>query len=93
MPHTTGGRKFAWQPFLSVFIAIGSRRRLVQQAVAQIPWGHTVRLMEWVKEEKQREWDIRQNLSMTTEERLIAARHDQRPFPSPLGNQFIFANH
>lgn len=30
----------------------------VQQAVAQIPWGHTVRLMELVKEAKQREWYI-----------------------------------
>jgi len=27
----------------------------VQQAVAQIPWGHTVRLMELVKDAKQRE--------------------------------------
>jgi predicted nuclease of restriction endonuclease-like (RecB) superfamily len=30
----------------------------VQQAVAQIPWGHTVRLMELVKDAKQREWYI-----------------------------------
>lgn len=32
----------------------------VQQVVAQLPWGHQVRILDTVKDAKQREWYIRQ---------------------------------
>jgi len=34
--------------------------QFVQQVVAQIPWGHNVRIMEYVKAPQEREWYIRQ---------------------------------
>jgi predicted nuclease of restriction endonuclease-like (RecB) superfamily len=33
---------------------------IVQQLVAQIPWGHNVRLLDYVKVPEQREWYVRQ---------------------------------
>jgi len=44
--------------YMRQFVLLFPDFEFVQQAVAQIPWGHTVRLMELVKEEKQREWYI-----------------------------------
>jgi predicted nuclease of restriction endonuclease-like (RecB) superfamily len=35
-------------------------REFVQQVVAQLPWGHNVRLLDAVKEPKAREWYLRQ---------------------------------
>jgi predicted nuclease of restriction endonuclease-like (RecB) superfamily len=35
---------------------------LVQQAVAQIPWGHNVRILDYVKESDAREWYVRATL-------------------------------
>jgi predicted nuclease of restriction endonuclease-like (RecB) superfamily len=32
----------------------------VQQVLAQLPWGHQVRILDSVKDAKQREWYIRQ---------------------------------
>jgi predicted nuclease of restriction endonuclease-like (RecB) superfamily len=34
--------------------------QFVQQVVAQLPWGHNVRILEMVKDGRQREWYIRQ---------------------------------
>jgi predicted nuclease of restriction endonuclease-like (RecB) superfamily len=36
--------------------------QFVQQAVAQIPWGHNVRILDYVKEFAEREWYIRQTV-------------------------------
>jgi predicted nuclease of restriction endonuclease-like (RecB) superfamily len=35
-------------------------REFVQQVVAQLPWGHQVRILDSVKDHKEREWYIRQ---------------------------------
>ncbi len=35
---------------------------IVQQLVAQIPWGHNVRILDYVKNPQQREWYISQTL-------------------------------
>lgn len=35
----------------------------VQQVVAQIPWGHSVRILDYVKDPIQREWYIRQTIT------------------------------
>jgi predicted nuclease of restriction endonuclease-like (RecB) superfamily len=35
----------------------------VQQAVAQIPWGHNVRILDYVKSATEREWYIRQTIT------------------------------
>jgi predicted nuclease of restriction endonuclease-like (RecB) superfamily len=34
----------------------------VQQLVAQIPWGHNVRILDYVKDTKEREWYMRQTI-------------------------------
>ena len=34
----------------------------VQQVVAQIPWGHNVRILDYVKDPSEREWYIRQTI-------------------------------
>jgi predicted nuclease of restriction endonuclease-like (RecB) superfamily len=44
--------------YMRKFASLYPDFEFVQQAVAQIPWGHTVRLMELVKDAKQREWYI-----------------------------------
>jgi predicted nuclease of restriction endonuclease-like (RecB) superfamily len=44
--------------YMRKFASLYPDFEFVQQAVAQIPWGHTVRLMELVKNAKQREWYI-----------------------------------
>lgn len=36
--------------------------RFVQQAVAQIPWGHNVRILDYVKDPREREWYIRKTI-------------------------------
>ena len=36
--------------------------QLVQQVVAQIPWGHNVRILDYVKSPTEREWYIRQTI-------------------------------
>jgi predicted nuclease of restriction endonuclease-like (RecB) superfamily len=36
--------------------------QFVQQAVAQIPWGHNVRILDYVKDSVEREWYIRQTV-------------------------------
>lgn len=36
--------------------------RFVQQAVAQIPWGHNVRILDYVKVPREREWYIRKTI-------------------------------
>ena len=36
--------------------------QFVQQAVAQIPWGHNVRILDYVKDPREREWYIRKTI-------------------------------
>ena len=36
--------------------------QIVQQLVAQIPWGHNVRLLDYLKDPAEREWYIRQTI-------------------------------
>ena len=40
--------------------AYPDQEEFVQQVVAQLPWGHQVRILDTVKDAKQREWYIRQ---------------------------------
>jgi predicted nuclease of restriction endonuclease-like (RecB) superfamily len=37
--------------------------KFVQQVVAQIPWGHSVRILDYVKDPIRREWYIRQTIT------------------------------
>ena len=37
-------------------------KQFVQQVVAQIPWGHNVRILDYVKHSTEREWYIRQTI-------------------------------
>jgi len=37
-----------------------SEEEFVQQVVAQLPWGHQVRILDAVKDSSQREWYVRQ---------------------------------
>lgn len=37
-------------------------QQFVQQSVAQIPWGHNVRILDYVKDPIEREWYIRQTI-------------------------------
>jgi predicted nuclease of restriction endonuclease-like (RecB) superfamily len=39
-----------------------SDAEFVQQAVAQIPWGHNVRILDHLKNNVEREWYIRQTV-------------------------------
>src|SRR5208283_3006513 len=35
---------------------------IVQQLVAQLPWGHNIRILDYVKKAAEREWSIRQTI-------------------------------
>jgi predicted nuclease of restriction endonuclease-like (RecB) superfamily len=37
--------------------------KFVQQVVAQIPWGHSVRILDYVKDPIRREWYISQTIT------------------------------
>ena len=46
--------------YMRAFAEAWPEKEFVQQAVAQLPWGHQVRILDTVKDAKQREWYIRQ---------------------------------
>jgi predicted nuclease of restriction endonuclease-like (RecB) superfamily len=46
--------------YMRAFAEAYPDREFVQQVVAQLPWGHQVRIIDAVKDAKQREWYIRQ---------------------------------
>jgi predicted nuclease of restriction endonuclease-like (RecB) superfamily len=46
--------------YMRAFAEAYSDQEFVQQVVAQLPWGHQVRILDAVKDAKQREWYIRQ---------------------------------
>lgn len=68
-PTTCGGSSLKWQAFLPATLSICAlwpkaypSEQFVQQAVAQIPWGHNVRILDYVKSPAEREWYIRQTV-------------------------------
>lgn len=46
--------------YMRAFAEAYPEREFVQQVVAQLPWGHQVRILDSVKDNAQREWYIRQ---------------------------------
>lgn len=48
--------------YMRAFADTYQDKQFVQQVVAQIPWGHNVRILDHVKESTQREWYIRQTI-------------------------------
>jgi len=48
--------------YMRAFAEAYPKEQFVQQVVAQIPWGHNVRILDYVKDPIQREWYIRQTV-------------------------------
>jgi predicted nuclease of restriction endonuclease-like (RecB) superfamily len=48
--------------YMRAFAEAWPDEEFVQQAVAQIPWGHNVRILDYVKEHRVREWYVRATL-------------------------------
>ena len=48
--------------YMRTFAETYPDEKFVQQVVAQIPWGHSVRILDYVKDPIQREWYIRQTI-------------------------------
>ncbi len=48
--------------YMRAFAEAYTDKLFVQQAVAQIPWGHNVRILDHVKDPSEREWYIRQTI-------------------------------
>jgi predicted nuclease of restriction endonuclease-like (RecB) superfamily len=46
--------------YMRAFAEACPDKEFVQQVVAQLPWGHQVRILDTVKDAKQGEWYIRQ---------------------------------
>ena len=46
--------------YMRAFAEAYPDKQFVQQVVAQLPWGHQVRILDTLKDAKQREWYIRQ---------------------------------
>src|SRR5207249_2214096 len=49
--------------YMRAFAEAWPERAFVQQAVAQIPWGHNLRILDRVRDRSQREWYIQQAMS------------------------------
>ena len=47
---------------------------ILQQAVAKIPWGHNVRLLDYVKDPAEREWYVRQTIENGWSRNVLAAQ-------------------
>ena len=48
--------------YMRAFAEAWADRSIVQQLVAQIPWGHNVRLLDWVSDPAVRAWYIRKTI-------------------------------
>jgi predicted nuclease of restriction endonuclease-like (RecB) superfamily len=48
--------------YMRAFADAWPEESIVQQLVAQIPWGHCVRLLDYVKNRSEREWYIRKTI-------------------------------
>gem|GEM_PF-6362279 len=48
--------------YMRAFAEAYPNRQFVQQAVAQLPWGYSIRILELVKSPKEREWYICQSV-------------------------------
>jgi predicted nuclease of restriction endonuclease-like (RecB) superfamily len=48
--------------YMRAFAAAWTEAPIVQQLVAQIPWGHNVRILDYVKDASLREWYVRATL-------------------------------
>ncbi len=48
--------------YMRAFADAYSDEQFVQQVVAQIPWGHNVRILDYVKQPSEREWYIRETI-------------------------------
>jgi len=48
--------------YMRAFAEAWSDEAIVQQLVAQIPWGHNVRILDFVKQPSEREWYVRATL-------------------------------
>lgn len=46
--------------YMRTFAEAYPNKQFVQQVVAQLPWGHNIRILEMVKSPKERKWYIRQ---------------------------------
>lgn len=48
--------------YMRAFAETYPDEQFVQQVVAQVPWGHNVRILDYVKDPAEREWYIRQTI-------------------------------
>jgi predicted nuclease of restriction endonuclease-like (RecB) superfamily len=48
--------------YMRAFAAAWPEEPIVQQLVAQIPWGHNVRLLDYLKSRPEREWYIKKTI-------------------------------
>jgi predicted nuclease of restriction endonuclease-like (RecB) superfamily len=48
--------------YMRAFAEAWPEKSIVQQLVAQIPWGHNVRLLDYVKNRREREWYIHKTI-------------------------------
>lgn len=52
--------------------------QFVQQLVAQIPWGHNVRILDYVKTAKEREWYIRKTIENGWSRNILVLQIDSK---------------
>jgi predicted nuclease of restriction endonuclease-like (RecB) superfamily len=57
---------------------------IVQQLVAQIPWGHNVRILDYVKDPSEREWYVRATVQNGWSRDILVHQIEFR-FTSPAG--------
>ncbi|MET4105920.1 PDDEXK nuclease domain-containing protein [Hymenobacter sp. UYP22] len=60
--------------YMRAFAEAWPDAEFVQQVVAQIPWGHNVRLLDYVNDATEREWYVRQTIANGWSRNVLAAQ-------------------
>ncbi|HEX8328363.1 MAG TPA: PDDEXK nuclease domain-containing protein [Hymenobacter sp.] len=60
--------------YMKAFAEAWPDEAILQQLVAKIPWGHNVRLLDFVKDPTEREWYVRQTIENGWSRNVLAAQ-------------------
>jgi len=66
--------------YMRAFAELYPNKAFVQQVVAQIPWGHNVRILDYIKNPAEREWYLRQTIEQGWSRNVLVHQIESRLF-------------
>lgn len=66
--------------YMRAFAQAWPESEFVQQVVAQIPWGHNVRILDYVKDSSEREWYVRRAVEHGWSRNVLVCQIESRLF-------------